>query len=148
MRLASWQEGLAYRTEPSPESIADLRERTLRWTDRDDAGGGRTCKERLLPVAAGTVAGSPTALDHRGVAQAIRNGWAEVGVCVQLAAEEAGLSFLPVQEGHYDICYSPQFEGDPRLDALLEVVQSQDFRRTIGELPGYDTGMTGEVRIA
>jgi hypothetical protein len=35
---------------------------------------------------------------------------------------------------------------DPRLVALCEVVRSTEYRRMLGELPGYDTSRTGELR--
>ena len=31
---------------------------------------------------------------HRGVAEAIRSGWADIGICLRLVSEEAGLDFL------------------------------------------------------
>ena len=37
------------------------------------------------------------ALDHRGVAEAIRAGWADAGICLRLTSDEANLSFLSVR---------------------------------------------------
>ena len=39
------------------------------------------------------------ASDHRGVAEAVRNGWADAGVCLRLVSEEAGLGFPPGPRG-------------------------------------------------
>jgi len=82
------------------------------------------------------------------VAEAVRSGWADVGVCHRLAAEEAGLRFLPVRQEAYDLCYPAASEGDPRLVALVGFVRSARCRRLLGDLPGFAVGRTGELRTA
>lgn len=84
--------------------------------------------------------------DHRGVAQAIRGRWADAGICLRLTSEEAGLGFLSVRREAYEIVFSSSIKHDPRLVALCEVVRSAEYRRILGELPGYDTARTGELR--
>ena len=86
------------------------------------------------------------ATDHRGVAEAIRSGWADAGVCLRLASEEAGLDFLAVRQESYDLCFPAQLQGDPRIQALLDVVRSAAYRRALSELPGYDSAETGELQ--
>ena len=85
------------------------------------------------------------AQDHRGVAEAVRCGWADVGVCVRIACEDAGLSFIQVREEAYDLCFPTELESDPRLRALLHVVRSIAFRKWLSELPGYDCLSGGDV---
>jgi molybdate-binding protein len=86
------------------------------------------------------------ARDHRGVAEALRCGWAEAGVCLQLASEEAGLDFLPVRQEAYDLCYPAAWEAEPRIAALVQVVRSATYRRLLGDLPGYDVTRTGDLQ--
>jgi hypothetical protein len=52
----------------------------------------------------------PTA---RGVADAVRCGWADVGVCLRLTSEEAELEFLGPREESSEICY-PEAMSDAR----------------------------------
>jgi molybdate-binding protein len=82
---------------------------------------------------------------HAAVAEAVRGGWADAGVCVRLAAEEAGLSFLPVRTETLDFCFSGALQHDPRIHALIRLLRDPSFRRLLGELPGYDTRWTGET---
>jgi molybdate-binding protein len=77
------------------------------------------------------------------VADAVRSGWADVGVCHRLTCEEAGLRFLRVRVEHFDLCVPA--DGDPRTDALVRVVRSPGYRRLLGDLPGYDAARAGEV---
>ena len=85
------------------------------------------------------------ASDHRGVAEAVRSGWADAGVCLRLVSEEAGLDFLPVREEFYDLCFPDRFKGDHRIQALLQVVRSPSYRKALGELPGYKSTETGTL---
>ena len=82
---------------------------------------------------------------HSAVAEAVRGGWAEAGVCVQLCAEDAGLRFLPVRTESLDFCFAAAMEHDPRVQALIRLLRSRSHRRLIDELPGYDAANTGEI---
>jgi hypothetical protein len=65
-----------------------------------------------------------------------------------LTSDEANLAFLSVRQEAYELCFPEALAHDPRLAALLDVVRSATFRRMLGELPGYDTTRTGELRRA
>ena len=80
------------------------------------------------------------------MADAIRGNWADAGVCLRLASDEADLSFLSVRREPYEICFPESLAEDPRLAALANVVRSSHYRRLLGELPGYDISHTGELR--
>jgi putative molybdopterin biosynthesis protein len=114
-----------------------------RWVGREPGSGARQCLDALLGDRPPP---EHQARDHRGVADAIRSGWADLGVCLRLTGEEAGLDFIPLRHEAYDLCYPAQFEDDPRLVALREVVRSAPFRRALGGLPGYQAADTGEAR--
>ena len=55
---------------------------------------------------------------HAAVAEAVRAGWAEAGVCVRFSAAEAGLNFLPVRSEALDLCFPATLQHDPRIQAL------------------------------
>jgi molybdate-binding protein/DNA-binding XRE family transcriptional regulator len=143
LRLANWQAGLALGSGVRAASVQSLVRARLRWVGREPGSGARLCQDELLHHR-------PTprrsAKDHRGVAEAIRCGWADVGVCVRLACEEAGLGFIQVREEAYDLCFATALETDPRLRALLEVVRSAAFRKWLSEVPGYDCTAAGDVQ--
>ena len=60
-----------------------------------------------------------------------------MGVCLRLASEEGQLAFLPVGEEAYDLCFRSDQAADPRMAALVRTVRSPEYRRLLGELPGY-----------
>jgi molybdate-binding protein len=77
--------------------------------------------------------------------EAVQSGWADAGVCVQLASAEAGLTFLPVQEEAYDVCFPTSLADDRRIKAFLSVLRSATYRKLLGELPGYNSSETGDL---
>jgi len=76
----------------------------------------------------------------------VRCGWADVGVCLRLTSDEAGLDFVAVREEQYDLCYPTALEADLRIRALVAVVRSRTLRRLLSELPGYRTSEIGELQ--
>ena len=142
LHVAQWEAGLAVSPQTEVKSVKGALSAKLRWVGRAPGSGARQVLDELLQ---GRPAPKRIARDHRGVAEAVRDGWADVGVCLRLTAEEAGLKFLSVRDETYDICFATEFGRDPRMRALLEVVRSSAYRRMLGELPGYSASHTGEV---
>jgi molybdate-binding protein/transcriptional regulator with XRE-family HTH domain len=142
LHQARWEEGVALGPSVTSRSTRALRRSRIRWVAREEGSGARRCMDRLL----GGKRFRHVAADHRGVAQAIRCGWAEAGVAVRLAAEEAGLGFLEVQREDYDLCYSESLREEPAIAALRKVLRSSRLRKLYRDLPGYDVDRMGEER--
>lgn len=143
LRCARWEEGVAFAAAQRFRSLRSAVRAEIRWIGREPGSGARQCLDELLGVRKSAPA--LTASDHRGVADAIRSGWADAGVCLRLVTEEAGLDFLTVREEAYDLCFPNRLADDPRIRALVEAVRSADFRKALGELPGYDSEESGEI---
>lgn len=134
LRVAHWEEGLACEPGARLRSAAAAARASLRWVGRPAGAGARRCQDELLGARR-----SPrhVARDHRGVVEAIRSGWADVGVCLRLASEEGQLAFLPVSEENYDLCFRRDQAADPRIVALTRAVRSTEYRGLLNDLPGY-----------
>jgi molybdate-binding protein/DNA-binding XRE family transcriptional regulator len=143
LRAARWEEGVTFSGTRRLGSVRAAVRLNLRWVGREAGSGARQCLDELLGDRR-----TPRHLanDHRGVAEAVRAGWADAGVCLRLTSEEAGLGFLTVREEAYDLCVRDSQRDDPRIHALLAVLRSVSYRRLLGELPGYDSRATGEVQ--
>jgi molybdate-binding protein/DNA-binding XRE family transcriptional regulator len=143
IRVAHWEEGVAF-TPGRFSSIRAAVRSNSRWIGREDGSGARQCLDEVL----GKTRAVPrhVASGHQGVAEAIRSGWADAGVCLRLVSEEAGLSFLGVRQEAYDLCFPAEWEGDLRIQALLDVVRSSTYRRALRELPGYQSEETGALQ--
>jgi molybdate-binding protein len=142
LRVADWDEGIAVapvRRLRSPSAALNAK---LTWIGREAGSGARQCLDQLRgerkPPAR-------VAASHRGVAEAIKQGWADAGVCVRLVSDEAGLDFFSVQREAYDLCLAGDSRRDPKLQAIVAAVRSTRYRSTLAELPGYDTAVSGEI---
>ncbi|MGE0378531.1 MAG: substrate-binding domain-containing protein [Planctomycetaceae bacterium] len=142
VRIARWQEGIAVTPTAKLRSVRAATKAKLTWIGREPGSGARQCLDRMLEGRPGP---RRMARNHRGVTEAVQSGWADAGVCVQLASAEAGLDFLPVQEEAYDICFPGALADDRRIKAFLGVIRSAAYRKVLGDLPGYDTSETGNV---
>jgi len=143
MRFASWDEGLAVKPNIPAPSINALVRGNLRWIGRESGAGARQCQDGILgthPVP------RRIAKDHRGVADAILYGWADVGVCLRLVSEQAGLTFLHVRDEAYDICFPESLAADVRLKKLLELMRSPGLQALFASLPGYELSRNFESR--
>jgi molybdate-binding protein/DNA-binding XRE family transcriptional regulator len=141
LRTAHWQEGLAVASHRRVRSVQMAIDGRLRWVGREPGSAAGELQQELL---SGRVP-KHVARGHRSVAEAVRAGWADVGVCVRLVSEEAGLDFLTVREETCDLCFLAECSGDVRIRALVETVQSPAYRALIQDLPGYDVSETGEL---
>lgn len=144
-RGAGWQAGLAVSPTVHEKTVDAVIKSRPRWVGRETGSAARRCLDQLLASTKTNL--QHIATDHRSVAQAIRSGWADTGVCVKLVSDELGLRFLPIQTETYDLCFPTKSGKDPRIMALLSLLQSQSYRRLIGDLPGYETGEMGEVQV-
>jgi molybdate-binding protein/DNA-binding XRE family transcriptional regulator len=142
LRMANWQEGLALTPGLGHKTVGQALAAGLRWIGREPGSGARQVLDEVLQGAA---APALVARDHRGVVEAVRSGWADAGISVRLASEEAGLEFITIRDEAYDLCVPESFMEDPRVRALVEVIRSKSLQGMISDLPGYDTRETGEL---
>lgn len=141
LRVARWQEGIAVKSSSRLKSVKSATAK-LRWIGREPGSGARMCFDRLL---GGQVTPRWVTDSHRGVIEAVHAGWADAGVCVQLACVEAGLNFLPIEQECYDLCFRKSFAADRRLLGLLQVLRSPKYRQILNGLPGYDGSDAGQL---
>jgi molybdate-binding protein/DNA-binding XRE family transcriptional regulator len=142
LRMAKWESGIALATNDPAGSVASVVRRPLHWAAREAGSAARECMDALFgqrQFSGREVNG------HAAVAEAVRAGWAEAGVCVRFSAAEAGLNFLPVRTEMLDLCFPAPFQHDPRVQALVRLLRGRACRRLISELPGYDARETGEI---
>jgi putative molybdopterin biosynthesis protein len=80
------------------------------------------------------------------VAAAIRNGFADAGMCTSGIASADGLQFTPVAHEDYELALRKEMLDDSRIRTLVSIIQSQKFRAILGRFGGYDISLTGTIR--
>jgi molybdate-binding protein/transcriptional regulator with XRE-family HTH domain len=142
VHVAGWQEGLCIGSGTTAVTVGEAVAGKLRWVGRETGSAAEQCLAELLPERQRPRRQAP---DHRGVAMAVRCGWADAGVCHRYVSEEAGLRFMSIREEQYDLCIPMHAVDDARVASLIAVLRSASFRKLQSELPGFDATRAGSI---
>lgn len=83
---------------------------------------------------------------HKAVAEAIRNGFADAGICTSGVAEENGLLFIPLVGEQFELAIRTDLLKEPNISALVSTIQSDPFKVALAEKGGYNLSQTGLIR--
>jgi putative molybdopterin biosynthesis protein len=125
--------------------IADLDH--LRVVSSPQGSTGKILLDRLIAAKDlsrdQVVLNSNAIKTEHAVISAVNTGIADAGICSAVLAREAGLAFAPLtHESHVLVARNESFE-DERIQTLLQVIQSPEFRRSLEGC--YTTSCTGKV---
>jgi len=131
------------------ETLADLTREGVTFMNRQRGSGTRVLLDwelERLGLDKNSITGyEDEEYTHMNVAVAVAGGRVSAGLGVKSAALALGLDFLPVGVEEYDLAINAKYWADPSLEALLEVIRSDDFREAATALGGYGLERTGEV---
>jgi putative molybdopterin biosynthesis protein len=131
------------------EGIRDLGRRGLRFVNRPPGSATRAFTDAALAAAEveqGSVVGyREEVATHWAVALRIVRGEADVGVATRAVAAAVSLGFVPLARERFDLVIAKARFFEPPIQALLEAVRSERFRRGLERLGGYDWAQTGRV---
>jgi len=82
---------------------------------------------------------------HMSVAVSVLSGAADTGLGIYAAAKALDLDFVPIVTEEYDLVIPEEFFEDEKIELMLEVIRSQEFKELVAQLGGYDTSRTGTV---
>jgi molybdate transport repressor ModE-like protein len=130
-------------------NLQDVVQRRARFANRTLGSGTRVVLDELLAQAhlqAGEVAGyAHTEPSHAAVAQAVAAGQCDVGLGIAAAAQQAGLDFVPLAEERYHLVCLKSALAQPGIAALLQLLQTPQWRSQIDHIPGYVAQQSGQV---
>lgn len=149
--LAHREQGLMVRrgNPKGLRSLGDLTRDGVLFVNRQGGSGTRV----LLDYHLGKEGIDPSAIGgydieeytHTGVAVQVLAGGADTGLGILAAARALGLDFVPLCTERYDLCIPEAYLPDPRIQALLELLDDPELRQAIAALGGYDVTHMGEV---
>ena len=95
-------------------------------------------------IASDAIKGYDVELDnHLAVGSAIAQGKADAGLGIEAAARSCGLDFLPLFRERYDLVIPGHIYRSELLAPLLRIISSDEFKRIVNQVDGYDTSQTG-----
>jgi len=131
------------------KGIETLIDPEIKFINRQKGAGTRILLDYLLEkegIKGSQISGyKKEEYNHLAVAAAIVANTANVGMGIMAAAEALDLDFIPITEERYDICIPKAFIADERIQKLLHIVCSEDFRKEVENFGGYGTKQTGQI---
>jgi putative molybdopterin biosynthesis protein len=79
------------------------------------------------------------------VAINILKGESDTGLGIQGAAKACNLDFIPVTTEKFDLVIPQEKFQSLLFTSLVKIIQSDEFKKVVNELGGYDTAQTGET---
>lgn len=130
--------------------VADLARNDVRFVNRQIGSSTRRLTGLMLAeqgIGEHQVQGYDTnEFTHMAIAAHIASGMADVGIGVETAARRFGLDFIPLVKERYFFALDRRNLDNPSMQALLQIMQSREYRSYIGQLAGYDSSLTGDVQ--
>jgi len=148
LRYATWNAGVASSENYDSYTIERIINTDCRWINRPMGSSARASLDEILRTRTSTqavIGYTNEANSHQAVADIINCGAADAGWILEAVASSQSLSFRPVKKEFYDLCFSGQFEEDPRYRAFLDLVRSSEFRNLFRAIPGIETRNAGDI---
>ena len=130
--------------------LADMAKEGMRFVNRQKGSGTRILNDYLCKrdgIDTASIYGyDHEEFTHTAVAALVEAGSADAGMGIYSAAKMYGLGFVPVCEEQYDLLIPDYAWDTPMVQALLEVLKSDEFRARMEALGGYRVDQPGRVR--
>ncbi|MEW5909166.1 MAG: substrate-binding domain-containing protein, partial [Thermodesulfobacteriota bacterium] len=84
---------------------------------------------------------------HMSVAVAVQSQAADVGLGIYAAARALNLGFIPIVTEQYDLIIPDEHFRSEKIQLLLKIIQSTEFKDQVLALGGYSTKRTGEILL-
>lgn len=130
------------------QGIADLVREDVRFINRQRGAGTRILLDDHLQRAGLSpreITGyTHEEFTHMAVAVNVLSGAADCGMGIYAAAKALDLEFVPLARERYDLLMYRAFLEDPKIQAVLTLLQQKDFQQEIKALGGYDIHLTGQ----
>lgn len=154
INLASRRAGL-YVAKGNPKGIRswqDLAQSGLTIVNRERGAGARVLLDeqlRLNDIRTSQLQGyAQEESSHIAVAGKVASGQADVGVGSEKAAALVGVEFIPLTVERYDLVILNKTENAEWIATLRRILSSDEFKRELQAIGGYDLSRTGEILYA
>jgi len=152
VHLACRMQGF-YLAGGNPKNIKEWKDLTrpgVRFINREKGSGTRVLLDeqlRRLGLDRRLITGyEQEESSHLGVASTVARGEADVGLGKEKAAMQVrGLDFLPLHKERYEMVIKKDDLDKPHIRAVIEILQSSEFKNEVRGLGDYDLTDTGRI---
>ncbi len=127
----------------------DLTRKGIRFINRQQGAGTRVLLDHHLQkrnIQTSDIEGYDTeAFTHFEVGLSILSGEADVGIATSAISKLLGLSFTPITQESFDMIVDKSVFFERGVQALIEILNSADFRGKIASLGNYDFNNSGKI---
>jgi putative molybdopterin biosynthesis protein len=142
-----------YVAKGNPKNIQgweDLKRNDITIINREKGSGTRILLDghlKRLGVSASTIPGyQRESTSHLAIASTIARGGADLGLGNEKSAlQVSGIDFIPLQEEQLDIVFRKEALERPEFKAIVDVINSKEFKQELSGLGGYVLDRIGEI---
>jgi len=130
------------------KGVQDLARNDVVFVNRQAGSGTRVLFDYKLDQA-GISSDAVKGYDHEefthmAVAVDILSGAADCGMGIHAAAKALDLDFVPIEQEQYDLIVPTRMLDQPNIQSTLNTMSSDNFRKRVAALGGYDPSRSGE----
>jgi molybdenum cofactor synthesis domain-containing protein len=133
------------------KGLEDLTRDDVTFVNRQAGSGTRVLfdyKLELAGIAPEAVKGyDHEEFTHMAIAVDVLSGAADCGMGIFAAAKALNLDFVPMVQEQYDVIIPSSLLDMPTIQQVLETTRSEDFRKRVTALGGYDPTKSGELWV-
>jgi len=130
------------------KGLGDLLRKDITFINRQKGSGTRILLDhtlKTLSLDSNQIRGyEREEFTHMAVASAVASGIADAGLGILPAAKAMNLDFIPIAKERYDLIIPTVYFEDAKVERVIETVRSEEFKRIVSQLGGYDVSRTGE----
>jgi len=127
----------------------DLAQKGVRFINRQAGSGTRVLLDHQLKglrIPSSKILGYDREVyTHFEVGLSILSKEADVGIATMAVSRLLGLGFIPITQERFDMILNQSTFFEKGVQALIEVLNSQEFRDRVGHLGGYEFKHSGKI---
>jgi putative molybdopterin biosynthesis protein len=133
------------------KGLEDLLRKDITFINRQKGSGTRILLDHTLK----TLLLEPSQIQgyekeeytHMAVASTVASGIADAGLGILPAARAMDLDFIPIAKERYDLVIPSIHFEDEKIQRVIETIRSNEFKKMVSQMGGYDVSRTGEELI-
>jgi putative molybdopterin biosynthesis protein len=130
-------------------SLQDLAREDVAYVNRQRGSGTRVLLDYQLEkmgISKEIIKGyQQEEFTHLAVAVAVQSRRADCGLGITASANALGLDFIPLYTEDYQLVVPNEVLDTGLMDPVLALAKSEDFRKAVMELPGYEISQMGQM---